>query len=344
MNTHVKSALLQGLRIPGAAALLKPFTTGHATVFMLHRFADPETGVDGHEPQLLRTILTYLRRKNYELVGLGQLVDRIKGHGPPPDRAVAFTIDDGYYDHAVIAAPVFAEFDCPVTTFVTTGFLDMQLWFWWDQIEYVFLQTRRNSLTLTLAGSTLAYSWDTTGERADAIADFTSRCKQVSNDEKLAGVAGLAVAAEVDLTTDAPPRYAPMTWDQLRQCEAGGMTFGAHTVTHPILAKTSAEQSREELAESWTRLCAEATSPVPVFCYPNGQPGDFGHREMETLEELGFEGAVTGVSGYASVNGALSEPWGSYQIRRFTYPDELARVIQAVTGFERVKQILRRGS
>ena len=62
----------------------------------------------------------------------------LSGDGPPLNRAVAFTIDDGYVEQATVAAPVFAEFDCPVTTFVTSGFLDRALWFWWDQIEYVF--------------------------------------------------------------------------------------------------------------------------------------------------------------------------------------------------------------
>lgn len=38
---------------------------------------------------------------------------------------------------------MFAEFDCPFTTFLTTGFLDRTLWFWWDRIEYVFCHAVR---------------------------------------------------------------------------------------------------------------------------------------------------------------------------------------------------------
>ncbi len=30
-----------------------------------------------------------------------------------------------------------------------------------------------------------------------------------------------------------------MSWDQARLCEERGMTFGPHTVTHPILSRAA---------------------------------------------------------------------------------------------------------
>ena len=33
--------------------------------------------------------------------------------------AVVFTMDDGYFDQATVGGAIFAEFDCPVTTFVS---------------------------------------------------------------------------------------------------------------------------------------------------------------------------------------------------------------------------------
>ena len=93
--------------------------------------------------------------------------------------AVAFTIDDGYLDHAKVAAPIFAEFDCPVTTFVTTGFLDGQLWLWWDRIQYVFENTPRTSVTLSPSGVRLTYSWRDALQKTRAEEDFVARCKKI---------------------------------------------------------------------------------------------------------------------------------------------------------------------
>ena len=139
----IKRLLLKTLVRPGTPAFLKHVQRHCATVFMLHRFEDTDRGIEGCDLSHLRRALTYLGRNKYEFVSLTDLIRRLAGDGPEPAGAVAFTIDDGYIDQATIAAPVFAEFDCPVTTFVSSGFLDGKLWFWWDQIEYVFANCRR---------------------------------------------------------------------------------------------------------------------------------------------------------------------------------------------------------
>ena len=134
----VKQLIVGALAGRLGAAFLRPLMSGRATIFMLHRFRCADAGVRGHDPAFVRAALEYLRANRYELVSLRELYARMARDAMPVRRAVAFTIDDGYFDHAEVAAPIFAAFDCPVTTFVTTGFLDGHLWFWWDQIEYVF--------------------------------------------------------------------------------------------------------------------------------------------------------------------------------------------------------------
>src|ERR1700722_6235165 len=91
-----------------------------APIFTLHRFRDVEIGNPGHDPQLLRDNLSWLRANNCSLLSLTELLDRL-AEGAPLKRVVAFTVDDGYAEFARIAAPIFAEFDCPVTVFLTPG-------------------------------------------------------------------------------------------------------------------------------------------------------------------------------------------------------------------------------
>jgi peptidoglycan/xylan/chitin deacetylase (PgdA/CDA1 family) len=308
---------------------------------MLHRFRDPERGVEGCDAADLRRALTFLSENDYEFVTLVEMFDRLAGKGPDPRGAVAFTIDDGYLDQATVAAPVFAEFGCPVTTFVSTGFLDGALWFWWDQIVYVFQRTARKSIRLRLGDELLAYSWVDDSGRIEAQNAFTEKCKRVPNDVKLAAIAQLARTAEVDIPEAAPAHCAPMTWAQLRDCERRGMSFGPHTVTHPILSQTTDDQARAEIMGSWSRLCEEARNPIPVFCYPNGGWHDFGEREMDVLRSLRFTGAVAGELGYANAQSFQRTPDDRFKVRRFAFPDELPRVVQYVSGVERMKQILR---
>lgn len=319
-----------------------PLVRSRATIYMLHRFRDPEIGVDGLDCEALRRSLAALRKQRLEILPLATLLqDLIEGreHLTP---AVAFTIDDGYIDHAKVAAPIFAEFDCPVTTFVTTGFLDGQLWLWWDRIRYIFENTQRSSVTVSLSGVRFTYSLRDAFEKSRAEEDFVSRCKEVPDVDKNQAVTQLAQSAEVDIPAKPPLRFAPMTWDDLRRCEKMTMTFGPHTVTHPVLSRASDAQSRFELVESWQRLRREAANPVAIGCYPNGRNGDFGEREIRILDSLGFLGAVTGIIGYADsavIRRAAAE---RFRVRRFAYPDNIDDVLMVTGGAERLKQLVRR--
>jgi peptidoglycan/xylan/chitin deacetylase (PgdA/CDA1 family) len=337
----LKSLALQLLLVPGADSLFAPFARRCGVVFMLHRFRAPGLPAEGYDPAALHRALGYLRRKKYNLVSIETLLRCNLEGRPVPDRSIAFTIDDGYADHAEIGAPIFAEYDCPVTTFVTTGFLDEEIWFWWDQIEFVFANSRLSTVFAQLGDTPLEYSLRSLSERMVATNDFVARCKVVPNELKLDAIERLAVAAEVFLPEKAPARYAPMSWNQLRACEARGMSFGPHTVTHPILSRVSDQQSRWELTESWRRLGEEARRPVPVFCYPNGGATDFSGREIATLEEMRLLGAVVGSAGFVSSRAARPGESELFQTRRFPFPGSLSYLVQSVSGAERMKYMLR---
>lgn len=342
--TSLKQLLVTPLLLPGFPALLKYVQRDCATVFMLHRFGDPQRGIAGCDVSHLRRALAYLTRNSYELVSLMELFERLNGKGPEPRGAVAFTIDDGYVEQATVAAPIFSEFDCPVTTFVTTGFLDGRLWFWWDQIEYVLLHAARRSAQVQLGDTMLDYRWQNEEERSRVQADFTAKCKPIPQTEKPAAIARLAHAAGVEVPAAPPAPYAPMSWDQVRQCEQSGMTFGPHTVTHPVLSRSSSDVAVREITDSWARLRSEARAPVPVFCYPYGWLEDFGEREVAVLRRMGFLGALAAEPGYASALSLRSNEDDRFKVRRFGFPDDLPHVIQYVSGVERVKQLLRRSA
>ena len=131
---------------------------------MLHRFFCRERGVEGHDPSIIRTILSTLRREQFSLVSLREIFRRLK-EGRPLGRAVAFTIDDGYFDHAQVAAPIFEEFGCPLTMFLVSGFMDGKLWLWWDQVQYIFENTPHRVLEITVGEDTFRYELESLAAR-----------------------------------------------------------------------------------------------------------------------------------------------------------------------------------
>jgi len=329
------------LLVPRLPSSFRHIQSDYATVFMMHRVHDGEPGAEGLEAKHLRRGLEYLRRNRYEFVSLSELFRRLAGEGPRLRGAVAFTVDDGYLDQAEIAGPIFSEFDCPVTTFVTTGFLDGALWLWWDKIEYIVSNTRQKSLSVRLGGTALQYHLNPESGTRGTLADFVERCKVVDDEEKHRAITRLAQGAEVELPDNPPARYAPMTWDHVRACEGRGMTFGPHSVSHPILSRTQPERALEEITESWRRLRTEARHPVPIFCYPSGCDTDFGDREVAIVRELGFLGALSAEAGFAEPIYFQRGGDQPFKTERMPFPEELSVLAQYAGGIERFKQSVR---
>ncbi len=336
----VRQFLTRFITRHGSSRLFSPLMRGRAIIFAMHRLHDSKRGVAGHNPAFVRKALEYLRKKPFEILALTELVERLSSNGRPIDRAIVFTQDDGYLEQATIAGPIFAEFDCPVTTFLTTDFIDGKMWFWWDRIEYVFRHTRRRSLTIKFPNGPQTVRWDTDSGRLIAQKEVIEACKLLPHEEKGRTINLLAETADVAPPTAPPDEYRPLSWDQARSCEARGMTFGPHSVSHPVLARTTDAQSRDEIEGSWKRLCEETARPVPVFCYPNGGVGDYGIREYATLAELGLRSAVIGQPGYPQRRAFLDGIGGRFNLPRTLFPTSLAGLAQVVSGIERVRRSL----
>jgi peptidoglycan/xylan/chitin deacetylase (PgdA/CDA1 family) len=316
-------------------------SAGWATLFMMHRLSLPEIGVVGHDPAALRQTLAWLRAHKYEILDLETLYRRLLGEGGTLQRAVAFTLDDGYLEQSEVAGPIFAEFDAPSTTFLATGFVDRDLWLWWDQVEYILDHAKGSRLSVEVGSQRFQLDLTSPGTRLHSHGQVCEACKRIPEQDKAGVIARLAALADVDLPATAPAKFAPMSWDQARAAEKKGMRFGPQTVTHPILSMTEPQQSRLEIERSWSRVREEMKQPMPVFCYPNGTPNDFGPREIAVVQELGMIGAVAGTAGFAEARGA-SEDGARYRVPRFPYGDSLPGNIQFVSGVERLKCTVRR--
>jgi peptidoglycan/xylan/chitin deacetylase (PgdA/CDA1 family) len=67
----------------------------------------------------------------------------------------------------------------------------------------------------------------------------------------------------------------PMRWDQVRRLAAAGMEIGAHTVSHPLLARLCAREQEGEMVASKERLEDQIGRPVASFAIPYGNRGTY---------------------------------------------------------------------
>ena len=227
------------------------------------------------------------------LMPLRQLVNMVRVGEPLRGPTAVFTVDDGYLDFERVAAPVFAEFDCPVTVFVTTEVASGRIWFWWDKVSYVMLHTRHVEHTVRIDGVAHRYALDEQTGRLLAAAHLSERLKWMSDATRNELIVRTALDLEVELPETPPPEYRALDWAQVRELEKRGVDFGPHSRTHPIVGREDDGRARDEIHGSWSDLQRECLNPSPVFCYPNGTLESFSVRDMELVSSAGMAGAVS---------------------------------------------------
>ena len=109
------------------------------------------------------------------------------------------------------------------------------------------------------------------------------------------------------------PNDLMMTSAQVKTMHQFGMQIGAHTVSHPILARLSDAQAGVEILDSKNILEQLLGERVGLFAYPNGKPDeDYTSRSVAIVRDMGFDAAVTTQWGVCRSGDDL------FQIPRFT--------------------------
>ncbi len=220
---------------------------------------------------------------------LGEAVDRLRARTLPA-RAAVITFDDGYADNHAEALPVLRRHGLTATFFVATGFLDGGR-MWNDTLIEAIRRCPSDRLDLrgTPAESAGPLVLGDAATRRRAIDAVLAVTKYLEPNERERCVQAIADRCAASLPDD-----LMMTSPQVRDLVQQGMTVGAHTVHHPILARLDRKAIRREIAESRAALERITGRPIDLFAYPNGKPGvDYNERAVAVVRELGFRAAVS---------------------------------------------------
>jgi peptidoglycan/xylan/chitin deacetylase (PgdA/CDA1 family) len=240
-------------------------------------------------PEWLDEALALIRAEGFDIVDMDELASLTAS--PRRDRfAVALTFDDGYRDNVEHALPVLRRHQAPWTAYVTTGFADGTASLWWLELEEAIraLPTVR----LVIGGAIHDHLTSTSKQKQAAFDDIYWALRARPEAELRAGVARLAAEAGIDgpgLT-----RALCLDWDALRELARDpSVTIGAHTMTHPMLARHPVHVAQPEIVEARYRIEFELGRPVDHLAYPVGDRGSAGSREFDIARLSGFRTAVT---------------------------------------------------
>ena len=91
--------------------------------------------------KVLRERLEWLRRRNYKVLPLDEALASL-AQGKLPARAIALTIDDGFFSVLKVCAPILREFDYPATLYQTSYYAAKQTPIFRLVVQYMFWKSK----------------------------------------------------------------------------------------------------------------------------------------------------------------------------------------------------------
>jgi peptidoglycan/xylan/chitin deacetylase (PgdA/CDA1 family) len=318
VNRLLKDLLSRGAGVTGVTAALRRSAarpgSGHGFhVLCYHRIGEDRGPFFAGAPLAAFERHCAFLARHYRVRPLAELAARSR-NGESVGDAVAITFDDGYRDNLQVALPVLERYGLPATIFLATGAIGTDEPLWHDRVAWVLERTERRNLELEAGGKRWPLRLETRADRLAALPEACEALKAVPDREKHEAIEAFRRAAGIadyrGLADDM------LRWDDVRAMTGRGITFGAHTVNHPILTQVPLDEARREITESKRRIEAETGRPCETFAYPNGTAADFSPAIEALVEETGF---VCGASRGFEANPPGGNP---YDLRRWTPPDE----------------------
>jgi peptidoglycan/xylan/chitin deacetylase (PgdA/CDA1 family) len=225
---------------------------------------------------------------------------------------VAVTFDDGYRDNFLNALPILKRLGIPATIFLTTGCVQEAKLPWYDQVALAFKLTTKMTLELDASGAPNG-AIESAEARIRVMLNFLEWLWGLETEDRERRLPELFDALGVSPGPNLPNFM--LNWTEIREMSKNGISFGGHTVTHPVLSHCRSEMVEKEIFESKKSIEQNLKQPVIHFAYPFGRRGDFNEGTKRILRAAGIQTSVTTIPGYNRRGEDLLElkrftPWG----------------------------------
>jgi peptidoglycan/xylan/chitin deacetylase (PgdA/CDA1 family) len=250
-------------------------------------------------PDFLDRFITHFAERGWRFVSVDEIV--ATGGRAEPKR-IAVTLDDGYRDNREHALPVFKRHRVPFTIYVCPGFSDRTAELWWEALERIVADA--DAIASPRDARAPLLPTRTAVEKDRAFRLWTAWLTTEA-DETRQRTAIRALAERHGLDLAALAGELVMDWDEVRALAADPLcSIGAHTMTHPALARIPEEHARGEISESVARIAAEIGRRPTSLAFPYGYLAAAGAREFALAERAGLRASFTTRPGYISTAGS----------------------------------------
>ena len=239
-----------------------------------------------------------------------------------PDDSFVITLDDGWIDFHDTAYPVLSRLKVPATVYLTTGFVSSECSYWQERLNKLFLPILANKKVF-LGTDNIISTPEINLKLKDLISKsdgkpiifkFIDYLKKFTDDIILKTISDLeAFLKEQAIMIREDTHRSFVNWNEIDSMKDSNISFGSHTVNHPILTNEQTDVIEDEIRRSKEIIEKETGRDVLHFCYPNGDYND-GIKEIVSVS---YKSACATNSGFVSKDSDI------YALNRIGINDEM---------------------
>jgi peptidoglycan/xylan/chitin deacetylase (PgdA/CDA1 family)/protein involved in polysaccharide export with SLBB domain len=268
---------------------LRHLESKNLVIFNYHRIRSNEgfecafdEGVYGPTECELREQLTWLKA-NTNIISEQQLIDHVHHRAELPQSSTMITFDDGYRDNAELAMPILKELKIPAIFFISTEAIENRGLGWWDNIAYLIKHSVRSRVWIR------GHEFNLLGNKEQVIRELHDWMRTQRTEMTFNLVEEIAQVCGVKLPENTVSSRELMSWEQIEEAKASGITIGSHTHSHRVLSTLTKNEQIEEFLVSKQILEAKLKTRIRSIAYPVGGYDDC-HLETGGLaEQCGYD-------------------------------------------------------
>ena len=327
-NMEIKRQLFQFGTFFQLHQFLRLWLKDKVIILMYHGFTDQDghEGIENNQGKHIHIekfgAQVKFLKENYNVLPLNQVVSYLATGKKLPPWPVVLTFDDGYRSNYSLAYPILKEFGVPATIFLATDFIESNEWLWTDRVEYAIDKGK--------------FPGSSPSSESKKMLDRKIRLelKGIRQELRSEKVEDLESRQGASLSEERPSSeiYRPLSWEEVRgMIQSGLVSVGNHTHTHVILTRCDLETIEEELRLSEEIIEKRTGVRCQLFCYPNGEIGDFDERTKKILKDRGYSCALTTLPGF---NDPYSDP---LELKRFGVSNHMdwSEFVMTLCGFKK---------
>ena len=222
-----------------------------------------------------------------------------------PPRSVLLTCDDALHNTLTEMVPILQEIGLPCLFFATGASAEETPSMLWYEELYLMLLDTDEQITLNLPEAGVSIGPIAANERHSSWWSLVERLSRFDRQTRRGFLNQIREQLKLSKTwreqflqnSTYASRFLVLDLAGLRKLAASGMTIGAHSLSHPVLASASEGLAWQEIAESRSVLEKALERPVWAFGYPFGNAATVTRRDMRLAEQAGFYCAFMNVGG-----------------------------------------------